>query len=593
MQELKQLYAERQSEFTLSLKKINKTLRSISLGRIAIALLFIFLGYLGFSQFFFFYTLPFVGAGFFYLVSLYNKGFQKSQLLENLVKLNELEGKALDHDYSNFKSGERFIDPHHPYSYDLDLFGKGSLFQYLNRCGTTIGENKLAELLLSPRSDKQNILDRQEAVKDLHDRTQFRQDFWAHATLKEGNSFEIKKILEWANDRNFIEGKPIYRILLLIGPIIPLSLLAAVIVLSTTWIPALLLAMSILWSIPAFHSRKVTRVHDVLSKQKNAIERYWVLLNLITNQSFASGIFQSIKKEAIEASIKMREFSNLINALESRQNGIANLLGNSFFLYDLQSIRRLESWRNVNAKALPHWLEIIAEADSLCALGTFHFNNPAYAFPVIDNKLVIKAEALGHPLIAYRERVDNDFSQGDPESIMIVTGANMAGKSTFLRAAGVNIVLALAGAPVCAKTFSCPVIGLRSGMRTSDSLQEHQSYFYAELHRLQSIMEDLRSGKPLFILLDEILKGTNSTDKQSGSIAIVEQLVKLNALVLLATHDVILGELQERFPGRVINGCFESQVDGTHLTFDYKLKPGIAQKANATFLMKQMGIIPQ
>ena len=592
MQELKQLYAERQAEFTASLKEVNKTLRSLSLARIVVALLFVFIGYLGFSQSFFFYSLPLVAVAFFYLVSQYNKAFQKSKLLENLIKLNELEQRALDHDYTDFKSGERFLDPHHPYSYDLDLFGNGSLFQYLNRCGTVIGENKLAELLLIHRSDKQDIYARQESVKDIHDKIQFRQDFWAHATLEKDSSFEIKKLLEWAKDENFIEGKLIYQILLMIGPLIPLSLLVMVIVISTTWIPALLMAMSVQWSIAAFHSRKITRIHDVLSNHKHAVERYAMLLNLIAGQGFTSDIFQSIKKTAVDASIKVREFSNLINALESRKNGIANLVGNSFFLYDLQSIRKLERWRSLNARELPHWLEIIAEADAFCSLGTFHFNNPTFAFPFIDERLSIKAEALGHPLISGRERVDNDFSQGNPESVMIVTGANMAGKSTFLRTVGVNVVLALTGAPVCAKTFSCPIIGLRSGMRTSDSLQEHQSYFYAELHRLQSIMEDLRSGKPLLILLDEILKGTNSTDKQSGSIAIVEQLVKLNALVLLATHDVILGELQERFPGRVTNGCFESQVDGTRLTFDYKLKPGVAQKANATFLMKQMGIIP-
>jgi hypothetical protein len=591
MQELKQLYTERQIEFTLSLKEVNKTLRYISLGRIAIALLFIFLGYLGFSQFFFFYTLPFVGAGFLFLVSRYNKMFQKSLLLENLVKLNELEGKALDHDYSNFKSGERFVDPHHPYSYDLDLFGNGSLFQYLNRCGTTIGENKLAELLLTPRSDKQNIYNRQEAVKDLQDRIQFRQDYWAYATLEKGRSFQTEKLVEWLGENNLIEGKSVYRILLLLGPLITLTLLAITII-NTVWLPALLLAMTVQWSIASFHSRSITRIQDVLGKHKYALEKYAVLLNLTVVQDFKSVLLKSLKVEAHQASAKVKEFSNLVNALESRMNAIANMFGNSFFLYDLQSVRRLERWRTLHAADFPRWLESIAEVDALCALGTFHFNNPAYAFPVIDEKLIIKAEALGHPLIASGERVDNDFSQGDPESIMIVTGANMAGKSTFLRAAGVNIVLALAGAPVCAKRFSCPVIGLRSGMRTSDSLQEHQSYFYAELHRLQSIMEDLRSGKPLLILLDEILKGTNSTDKQSGSIAIVEQLVKLNALVLLATHDVILGELQERFPGRVINGCFESQVEGARLTFDYKLKQGIAQKANATFLMKQMGIIP-
>lgn len=591
MQELKQLYAKRQAEFTSSLNEINRSLRTISLIRVVVALLFGFLVYLGFSSSVFFYLLPLVGAGFLYLVSRYNKSLQKSKLLQNLTELNELEQKAQDHEYSNFNSGERFLDPHHPYSYDLDLFGNGSLFQYLNRCGTVIGENKLAELLLSPRSDKQSIYHRQQSVKDIGAKIQFRQDFWANANLEKGTAFETQKLVEWTKEKNLIEGRAYYRVLLIVGPLVTLSLLAITII-DTAWMPALLLAMMMQWSIAAFHSRSISHVQDVLGKHKHVLDRYAVLLKLLSDQEVKSTFLQSLKDVALTAFVKVKEFSELVNALESRMNAIANMFGNSFFLYDLQTIQKLERWRDANAKELPHWLETIAEADALCALGTFHFNNPTYAFPSIDENLSIQAEALGHPLIASIERVNNDFSQGNPESIMIVTGANMAGKSTFLRAVGVNVVLALAGAPVCAKTFSCPVLGLRSGMRTSDSLQEHQSYFYAELHRLQNIMEDLRSGKPLLILLDEILKGTNSTDKQSGSIAIVEQLVKLNALVLLATHDVILGELQSRFPGRVNNGCFESQVDGTRLTFDYKLKRGVAQKANATFLMKQMGIIP-
>ena len=591
MQELKQLYADRQAKFAISLKQANKSLQSISLARLAVALLFIFLGYLGLSHSVFFYILPMAAGVFFYLVSQYNKAFQKSQLLENLVRLNELESKALDHDYSNFNSGERFLDPHHPYSYDLDLFGKGSLFQYLNRCGTVIGEEKLSKLLLIPQPDKQSIGSRQEGVKDLHDKIQFRQDFWANATLRKDSASEMEKLLEWLKQENFIEGKTIYRILLLAGPLITLSILA-ITIMNTAWIPVLLLAMGIQWTIASFHSRKIAHIQDALGKHKYVLEKYAVLLSLMSGQDFESAFLQSLKKEALIASVTVKEFSNLVNALESRMNAIANMFGNSFFLYDLQSVKRLERWRKINATDLPRWLEAIAEADAFCALGTFHFNNPTYAFASIEEKLVIQAEELGHPLIVSTERINNNFSQGNPETIMIITGANMAGKSTFLRAVGVNIILALTGAPVCAKTFSCPIIGLRSGMRTSDSLQEHQSYFYAELHRLQSIMNDLRSGKPLLILLDEILKGTNSTDKQSGSIAIVEQLVRLNALVLLATHDVILGELQERFPGSVTNGCFESQVAGVRLTFDYKLKSGIAQKANATFLMKQMGIIP-
>ena len=591
MQNLKQLYADRQAESTSALKEIKKSLQFISLARIAAALLFIFFGYLAFSNSTFGYALPLAAGIFFVLVSRYNKAFQKSQVLANLVMLNELEGKALDHDYSYFKSGEKYLDPHHPYSYDLDVFGKGSLFQYLNRCGTEIGENKLATLLLSPVASAQDIYHRQKAVKDIHDKIQFRQNFWAHATLHKDSSLELEKLLEWLKQENFIEGKTSYQILLMAGPAITLSLLA-VTILNTVWMPVLIVAMAIQWTIVAFHSKKITPIQNALVKHKHALEKYAVLLKLISDQDFKSTFLQSVKQEALHASVKVKEFSNLVNALESRMNAIASMFGNSFFLYDLQSVRRLERWRHTNAADLPRWLEAIAEADVLCSVGTFHFNNPAYAFPVIDEKLCVKAEALGHPLIAYAERVDNNFSQGNPETIMIITGANMAGKSTFLRAVGVNVVLALAGAPVCAKKFSCPLVGVRSGMRTSDSLQEHQSYFYAELHRLQGIMEELRLGKPLLILLDEILKGTNSTDKQSGSIAIVEQLVKLNALVLLATHDVILGELQQRFPGRVCNGCFESNVDGVRLSFDYTLKPGIAQKANATFLMKQMGIIP-
>ena len=591
MQDLKQLYAGRQAAFSTSLNEVNKSLRSISLGRIAVALLFIFLGYQGFSQSLFFYALPLVAVFFLYLVSLYGMVSQKSQLLENLVKLNDLEQKALENDYTNFNAGERFLDSHHPYSYDLDLFGTGSLFQYLNRCGTTIGEEKVANLLLTPLSTQADICHRQDAVKDISDTIEFRQNFWANAFLRKDNSAEMKQLFAWLKQEDFIEGKAIYRILLIAGPAITLFILALTIM-NSAWMPALLLAMGVQWSIASFQSRKVMRVQDALGKHKYALEKYATLLKLTSDERFNSSLLNSLKAEALYATGKVKEFSNLVNALESRMNAIANMFGNSFFLYDLHSVRRLERWRHLNAADLPRWLQVVAEADALCSFGTFYFNNKSYAFPLIEERLAIRATQLGHPLIASVERINNDFLQGNPETIMIITGANMAGKSTFLRTVGVNIVLALAGAPVCAKTFSCPIVGLRSGMRTTDSLQEHQSYFYAELYRLQSIMKDLRSGKPLLILLDEILKGTNSTDKQAGSIAIVEQLVKLNALILLATHDVILGELQGRFPDRVFNGCFESQVEGARLTFDYKLKPGIAQKANATFLMKQMGIIP-
>jgi DNA mismatch repair ATPase MutS len=202
-------------------------------------------------------------------------------------------------------------------------------------------------------------------------------------------------------------------------------------------------------------------------------------------------------------------------------------------------------------------------------------------------------KGLGHPLIHRNDRVVNDVMIGKDQRIQIITGANMAGKSTFLRSIGVNLILALAGAPVCAEAFSCSIVHLRSGMRAADSLKDHQSYFFAELNRLKNIMDELKKDKPLLVLLDEILKGTNSNDKLSGSLAMVKQLVPHPCLALIATHDLALGELSNTHPDAIKNFCFEANIENDQLHFDYKLKTGLAQRMNATFLMKKMGIIPQ
>jgi DNA mismatch repair ATPase MutS len=228
----------------------------------------------------------------------------------------------------------------------------------------------------------------------------------------------------------------------------------------------------------------------------------------------------------------------------------------------------------------------------LSSLGTFAFNHPGFTFPAVGSNLVLNANALGHPLIDAGENVLNDVLIGVNGRIFIVTGANMAGKSTFLRAVGVNLVLAMSGSVVNARKMEFPIVGVRSGMRTTDSLKDHQSYFYAELNRLKSIVDELRAGTPLVLLLDEILKGTNSTDKQAGSVALVQQLLHFPCLAFLATHDLALGKLADEFPQQVCNYRFEAIIEGDKLSFDYRLKEGLAQQMNATFLMKKMGIIP-
>jgi DNA mismatch repair ATPase MutS len=270
-----------------------------------------------------------------------------------------------------------------------------------------------------------------------------------------------------------------------------------------------------------------------------------------------------------------------------------NLVVNTTVMFDLQCVYRLEKWKAENASSLEQWLNVVNEVEVLVSIGTFSYNNGKFVFPTLNADRRLNGVELGHPMIQEEERIVNDIRLDSDQSIMIITGANMAGKSTFLRTLGVNVILSLTGAPVCAKEFDCPLVEIRSGMRTADSLKDHQSYFFAELNRLKSIVDELRTGKHLLVLLDEILKGTNSTDKQAGSIALVKQLIQYPSLVLIATHDLVLGELEKQYPQQIHNYCFEPSIVDDQLSFDYKLKRGIAEKMNATFLMKKMGIIPK
>jgi DNA mismatch repair ATPase MutS len=252
---------------------------------------------------------------------------------------------------------------------------------------------------------------------------------------------------------------------------------------------------------------------------------------------------------------------------------------------------RLEQWQQAYNDKLPRWFDALAEIEALASLSAFSYDNPGYVFPDIStDHFVIQAGDACHPLIPSIQRINNQISVTHRGHFNIITGANMAGKSTYLRTIGVNLILALAGAPVCAASFSCYPARIFTSLRTTDSLSTNKSYFYAELLRLKELIDRLNSGEELFILLDEILKGTNSTDKQAGSKALLTQLIGLGAAGFIATHDLELGNLINTFPEDVTNYCFEAEIIGEELHFDYKLKPGIAKNLNATFLMKKMGI---
>lgn len=270
---------------------------------------------------------------------------------------------------------------------------------------------------------------------------------------------------------------------------------------------------------------------------------------------------------------------------------IMGVILNGFLLWDLQCILRLEQWKKANADLVPGWFGILGKFEALNSLANFKFNHPESVFPEIaGGNMILHAEFLGHPLIPTGENIRNSLKISRPGEFMLITGSNMAGKSTFLRTVGVNLVLAGAGAPVLAEQMTWNPLKLLTSMRVWDSLSNRESTFYVELKRLRMILEAIRSGGPVMVLLDEILTGTNSRDKHFGSEMFIRQLIREGASGLVATHDLELGKLEQEFPDKVLNYCFEVQIEKEEFRYDYKLRRGICKTLNATELMKKMGV---
>ena len=324
------------------------------------------------------------------------------------------------------------------------------------------------------------------------------------------------------------------------------------------------------------------------------LEKYANLLYEVETMNFQSEklnkLQEALSMKDLPAGKCIKTLRAILTALDNRLNFVSWAVLNGLLLWDILQMIRLEKWQQLYKDKVNDWFDVIVELDVLISFGNYGFNHPLAVYPVIsEEKLAITAKELGHPLISEKERVNNDFEIRQGE-FMIITGANMAGKSTYLRTIGVNLILAMCGAPVIAAEFYFKPVDLCTSIRTTDSLLKNESYFYAELKRLRMIIEVLRSGKEIFIILDEILKGTNSKDKHKGSEALLKQFVSLNATGIVATHDVSLGFLADAFPDHIKTRCFEVDIHGNELSFDYKLRDGISKNMNATLLMKKMGI---
>lgn len=533
----------------------------------------------------------------FILVKIHNRFFIRKEWLETQARIIQEELQALSGDYSSFEDGKEYVNPEHPYSFDLDIFGRRSLFQSINRTCTFFGKVRLAEWLQNHLHEKASIEKRQEMVREISEHTLFREQFRVAGLVHHGQSSDAEKIQAWSQSpaqylhagwvKAFIWGVPVINSLLLITSLAGWT--------SFSWLG---LSFGIFLVLSFGIIKRATYIQETYGKQLKSLNGYARLIALAKAEDWKSAGMQELMERfnlngqsPIQA---LQQLSKELDRLDLRNNQFLYVLLEGSIFFQLLEIVRIERWKARYGQHISKWLETVGELDALCSLGTFAYNHPQYTYPELTEKpFCFLATQMGHPLMPASQCVKNDATIPSRPFFLIITGANMAGKSTYLRTIGVNYLLACIGAPVCCERLKLHPNQLITSLRTSDSLSDNESYFFAELKRLKRIIDLLNQGKQLFIILDEILKGTNSMDKQKGSFDLIRQFMQLKANGIIATHDLLLGSLIKQFPEEIRNYCFEADIKENELTFSYKLREGVAQNMNACFLMKKMGIILQ
>ncbi len=532
---------------------------------------------------------------FLYLMKYHNQvAYQRNQhqfLSQiNLEEINRLQGKHFPEE-----TGAAYLEATHPYTIDLDIFGRSSLFSLLNRT-TTTGGNELLAQWLKKAAPMQVILQRQQAVKELANplHLEWRQQFQASGMHAKAGKKDLTMLMEWMKESPRISPRKLLVALVYVMPVITIAAILAAIFTEVTYhLPALLILINA--SVLGSTFKEVKQASEQTAKSAQVLRVYAKLLEALEKGHFSSERMQALKNQLKRthhpASAKIQQLSGLLTNLEARQNAYFYMVVSTTTLWDLYFLIRLEKWKQEVSAHINHWLEAISETEVLCSLAGFYHTNPEYIMPAISTiNLKLSAQNVGHPLILKEKRVTNSISMEGRGKTAVITGSNMSGKSTFLRTVGVNAVLALAGAPVCATGFEIAVFQVFSAMRTQDSLEESVSSFYAELKRLKQLIDRLPLGEPILYLLDEILKGTNSQDRHLGAQALIRQLHKHNASGFISTHDLALGDMATEMPGFVENYSFNSEVINEKLVFDYKLQKGVCRSFNASKLMQQIGI---
>ncbi|SIQ18823.1 MutS-related protein [Maribacter ulvicola] len=589
MNNLEEFYAQKVKDFETQIEALNKKLFTFSILR-----LLIFLGTIAavyFASVSAKYVIGVLCVGiplFLFLVSKYTNLKHQKAKMTALKDINEVELQVLNRDFSKLPNGKEFADDIHFFSQDIDLFGEGSFYQISNR--TKLAEGSLLLADIYKENAINDIQEKQEAIAEIGEQVDWRQEFSAMAALTKTET-STHTIATWLKNYTSFVPKAM-KFIPLVFSIMSVAIFVAYFLdylpesVLITW---LVLGMIIV----GLYTKKVTNLGQSATKMKSTFDQYNQLLAMIEKTEFTSDLLKKRKANILsngeQNSKVLKKFASLLSNLDRNNNLVYLIFANGFFLRSLTDCLAVEKWIEEHGKSVEAWFNTIAFFDAYNSLGNFAFNHPKFTYPTITNDgVVLNSKNAGHPLLDPKKSILNDITIAGGQ-FFIITGANMAGKSTFLRTVSLQIMMANVGLPVCAESVSYSPIKLITSMRTTDSLTDDESYFFSELKRLRYIVDEIQTDR-YFIVLDEILKGTNSTDKALGSRKFVERLVKSKSTGIIATHDLSLCEVADEYEA-VKNHYFDAEIIDNELHFDYTFKNGICQNMNASFLLKKMGII--
>ncbi|WP_053957272.1 MutS family DNA mismatch repair protein [Inediibacterium massiliense] len=506
----------------------------------------------------------------------------------NVDSIMRLEGR-----WTEFNDkGDDFQDEDHNFSYDLDILGQGSLFQWINSASTYMGRTRLADILTYPYSDKETILKRQKAISELSTKRWWRHKLQAEAKMFTEKNINIEVFINWAKDRHSLYTNSWMIVVFRVLPLLTVStfLLAFVGHSIIKGIPIFFIIFQLMLLL--INIKKRNRDFALVYKYQKSIKVYRSILRHFEKMSFQSEYLRELSmslgnNKGLSAMKQLKRLEVLVDRIENRNNLLFFPI-NMISLWDYQCLIELERWKSECGLILEEWLQKIGEIEALSSLGIIAYDYPNWAIPKItEESSMLQAKKIGHPLLTNRQ-VCNDVNIQDPFRILLITGSNMSGKSTFLRTVGINLILAYVGAPVCASYMRCSIFSIHTCMRISDNLEKGISSFYGELLRIKEIVKATKEDTQVFFLLDEIFKGTNSYDRHIGAKKLIKKLQHNGAIGLVSTHDLELGILEQE--NTIKNYHFQEYYKDGQICFDYKLRPGISTTRNALHLMKIIGI---